>query len=56
VLGVRQRRRLAGGAAGHEAVDARSDLLLDQIVQRALVHRPVPERGDQRGVDALEHR
>ena len=55
VLGMRERGGLSRGAARHEAIDARGYLLLDQVVQRALVHGPVAEGSHQRGVNAFEH-
>ena len=47
--------RLAGGAAGHEEVDAFGDLPLDERAERPKVERAVlGERRDQRGAAALE--
>ncbi len=55
VLGVRERGRLAGGAAGHEPVHTGFDLALDEIAQRLLVDVAVAEGGDECGQDSLEH-
>src|SRR5262249_55165738 len=56
VLGMRQRRALAGGADRDESIGALGDLPFDQIAERALVDRIALERGDQRGERSPEIR
>ena len=54
---VAERRRLARRSARDETVDARRDLLLDNLAQPRLVDFPVPgERRDQCCVCAGKHR
>ena len=54
MLGVRQRRGLAGGADRNHAVHAARDLTLDQGGERRLIDRAAAKRGDQRRNDAAE--
>jgi hypothetical protein len=56
VLVVREGRRLAGGAARHQAVGAVGHVQLDQLAQLRLVHLGVLERRDQRDERAGENR
>ena len=55
VLGVGERRRLAGGADGDEPVASLGDVPLDELGQRLFVHLPVAEGGDEGGNGASEH-
>ena len=41
MLGARERGALAGGAAGHQKIDARLNLPPDQPAQRRLVERQI---------------
>jgi hypothetical protein len=47
--------RLAGGPAGHQAVDPGGDLDLDQFVERALIQGAITEWCDQGCQDSFEH-
>jgi hypothetical protein len=55
MLFVRQRRRLARGAARHKAFGAFGNLPLDQGFERSRVHAFVLEWRDQGGDGSLEH-
>ncbi len=55
VLLLAHGRRLAGGAAGDEAVDALLYLELDHPLQGLDVYLPVPERGDEGRERAAKH-
>ena len=55
VLGMVERGRFAGGAAGNKAVRPLGDLPLDEVLKGLLVNLAFPERGDQRNQRALEH-
>jgi hypothetical protein len=53
-LVVGERGRLAGGAAGDDALHAGADLAVDQaLVRRQIQGAVAMEGGDDRGVDAL---
>jgi hypothetical protein len=54
MLGLGKSRRFARRAARHQAMYAFAHLPRHQLLKRARVHRPVFERGHERGVDALE--
>ena len=52
-----ERRRLAGGAHGHDAVGAAVEMPGDQAVERLPIHRPGGcHRGNQRHYAAAQHR
>ena len=53
---ARERGALAGGAAGHQEVDACRDLAPHQPAQRGFIQRQIgPERSHQRGAASCEH-
>ncbi|MNC94711.1 hypothetical protein D3C83_116290 [compost metagenome] len=52
---VAQGRRLAGGAAGHDAVGAALQMKLDQAVETFPIDGAVLERRDQRYHRTAEH-
>ena len=56
VLVMRERRALAGGADRDQSVGALGDLPFDQVAERVLVDRVVPERRHQRGERSPEIR
>jgi hypothetical protein len=51
-----ERGGLAGGADGHQAMDAARDLALDQAHERLLVDGSVAKRRHKRRKDAFEQR
>jgi len=55
MLGVGHGGGLAGGAAGHQAVDPCDDLNLDQLVERTLIQGAITKRCDQGCQDSFEH-
>src|SRR5579872_1404121 len=56
MLGMAERRRFAGRAAGHDPMRAFADLPIDKRAKSLLIHGTVAERRDESGDRALEHR